>query len=45
MTTQHSRKDFVDEMITKAVIDTVCSETCRRIMASKLHVNPRWYFT
>ena len=27
MTTQHSRKDFVDEMITKAVIDTACTET------------------
>ena len=27
MTTQNPRKDFVDEMITKAVIDTTCTKT------------------
>ena len=27
MTIQNPRKDFVDEMITKAVIDTACTKT------------------
>ena len=37
MTTQHPKKDFADEMITKA-------NCCGGIMASKLHEKPWWYF-
>ena len=42
MTTQNRREDFVEEMITKAVIVTAYTGT---IMASKLHEKPRRYFT
>ena len=27
MTTQHPRKDFVEKMVTKVVIDTACTKT------------------
>ena len=40
MTTQNPRKDFFDEMITKAVTDTTCTKTCRRITAPKLYEKP-----
>ena len=32
MTTQHSRKDFVDEMKTKAVTDTPCTKTVAGVL-------------